>query len=175
MSGSDKFRKWLKEFRNENCLENSVHDCPDWIPESAWNTRQLEIDELKKKGGGMKYKELPAFETNEFKVGDRVKVYMSPEPYIGLITEIENDLLEVIAFYCNEHTFEHFRQCRKLEEIKPREFWVHRDCVNNIFGQLPLRYYGGPPRFGSAVIATYVDKPDHQEYIRVQEILEDEE
>jgi hypothetical protein len=128
-----------------------------------------------RKNNMKKYKELPAFETNEFKVGDRVKVYMSPEPYIGLITEIEDSFLKIEAVDYNEHTFEHFKQCRKLEEIKPREFWVHRDCVNNIFGQLPLRYYGSPPRFGSAVIATYVDKPDRKEYIRVQEILEDEE
>ena len=69
----------------------------------------------------MKYKELPAFETNEFKVGDLVKCYDSE-------VSDDNEIIEVIVadkIYLKNYTYSaHFKTCRKLEEIKPREFWI---------------------------------------------------
>lgn len=75
-----------------------------------------------------KYRELPAFETNEFKVGDNVHVYGCSSVKDGVLLKIRHiystaymeardseDILHVV----------HFKQCRKLEEIKPRIFWAY--------------------------------------------------
>lgn len=75
-----------------------------------------------------KYKELPAFETNEFKAGDAVAFYRNCGRAIGEIKDICDDRLEVIYERGNGYnscTSVHFKQCRKLEEIKPREFYLH--------------------------------------------------
>jgi len=79
----------------------------------------------------VKYRELPEFKSaDEFKIGDKVrhyfwntnsKFYESEDKVI----EIEGDLLMLLPTY-SPVTFPpgraHFKQCRKLEEVKPREW-----------------------------------------------------
>jgi hypothetical protein len=68
-----------------------------------------------------KYKELPAFETNEFKVGDRVRFYEDCDANEGEVVHVSMNVIEVHGINYGIH----FKQCRKLEEVKPREFWIH--------------------------------------------------
>ncbi len=79
-----------------------------------------------------KYKELPAFETNEFKIGDKVAVYNMGISFICTVERIMGEMV-----YClpenRMHMYEcklgrdiyNFKQCRKLEENKPREYWLN--------------------------------------------------
>jgi hypothetical protein len=61
----------------------------------------------------MKYKELPPFENNEFKVGDVIVVYDSHYTEdAARVTKIKDDII-----WCSGSIGFHFKQCRKLEEI----------------------------------------------------------
>jgi len=103
----------------------------------------------------MKYKELPAFETNEFKVGDKVKVYNSEGHFTAFVSEI---MLNKEFLRLETRTLPvHFKQCRKLEEIKPREFWV--DLLENKL--LPIEYEKRNKDFSKSG------------YIKVREVIED--
>jgi hypothetical protein len=77
----------------------------------------------------MKFKELPAFETNEFKVGDRVKVYTENGILLGIVSSDRNKGYHYV-FILKDGTEEevefHFKQCRNLEPVKPREFLIKR-------------------------------------------------
>lgn len=81
----------------------------------------------------MKYKELPAFETNEFKKEDLVHIYHSlndvklTEWIHGpqKVSKLEKDYV----FFDGPFGY-HFKQCRKLEEIKPREFYVKEVSIS---------------------------------------------
>lgn len=68
----------------------------------------------------MNLKELPAFEINEFKVGDRVRVYDSQclnDDRIGIVEEVDEDEVVVkIVDYEPGYNY-NFKQCRKLEEV----------------------------------------------------------
>ena len=69
----------------------------------------------------MKYREHAAFETNEFKSGDLVRIYDAM--VVGnfrtdAVTVVKGDLI-----YTGAQSY-HFKQCRKVEEIKPREWWI---------------------------------------------------
>ncbi len=96
----------------------------------------------------MKYKELDAFETNEFKRGDKVNIYNDGRVFIYFVVNVRNDI--VIAAYkvdiSEAMTSEfHFRQCRKLEEIKPREWLVRTDgqfsqFITSDLGMCPSKY-----------------------------------
>jgi hypothetical protein len=115
----------------------------------------------------MKYKELAAFKTNEFKVGDMVRVY-DYFPYEALIVEMFNDNGEGILKVQFEDPSSvklrstrgvHFKQCRKLEEVIPREFWINPDeknCAAKILTSEPDGVYARGP------------------FIKVIEVMEDE-
>lgn len=72
-----------------------------------------------------KYKELPAFETNEFKVGDIVNCYCEQKTHIEIPVKcllVDKDYLLI-----EDRTYQiiaHFKQCRKLVKVEPREFWL---------------------------------------------------
>lgn len=104
----------------------------------------------------MKYKELPAFESNEFKVGDLINIY-SPEPLqINRISKIYQDLIIVENSLSGCCMF-HFKQCRKLVPIEAREWEVWIDCYGDLFDNPKDLYY---------------DKKAKK--IKVREVLEDE-
>jgi hypothetical protein len=108
-----------------------------------------------------KYKELPAFETNEFKVGDLINVYIGHYLYKVRVTRTH----EYLVFFSGADTengegLAHFKQCRKLEEIKPREFFID------------LRTY----RSTDVIPSEYSPNPwgPDMRVIKVREVLEDE-
>lgn len=74
----------------------------------------------------IKYKELPAFETNEFKKGDRIKVYgIQDTNYIICVVEDSKEYVVSFQPSIKGQYYAHFKQCRKLEEIKPKEYWIN--------------------------------------------------
>lgn len=97
-----------------------------------------------------KFKELPAFETNEFKVGDWIICYDS---------EVSNGIQEIIdiskdsILLKNYLHWVNFRTCRKLEEVKAREFWIDP-------GMFAYEYL--PPHLSP------------NKFIKVREVLEEE-
>lgn len=76
-----------------------------------------------------KYKELPAFETNEFKAGDVINVYVDYNT-IHKVT-VNNSFGDYLDFGAELYGRYHFKQCRKLEEVKPREFWIYSAYDHN--------------------------------------------
>jgi len=79
-----------------------------------------------------KYKELPAFETNEFKVGDMVAVYGCPSVTGSYHTGSHHDVVHIaeegeilVGTELNPRLGFHFKQCRKLVEVEPREWWLN--------------------------------------------------
>lgn len=83
-----------------------------------------------------KFKELAAFETNEFKVGDLINVYDKEKVIEKLVvTNIDGDFIENFLTAKYNPLSENqkmsidimrfnFKQCRKLVEVEPREFWL---------------------------------------------------
>lgn len=105
-------------------------------------------------GGYVKYVEQPAFETNLFKIGDKIHVYDMCYKNIDIhtITKINDDLIE-----SNGKDILHFKQCRLVLPVRPREFWIKLDLINY-----------------SILIATPFDIGLKDEgYFKVREILED--
>lgn len=118
-----------------------------------------------------KFRELPAFETNEFKVGDRIKCYDSvvPENHSGYFVKDKEG--SFVSFECrigSTHCFRaHFKQCRKLEEVKPREFYLRTIPVYHpITKEYIYEYYS----------INDCNKPEEfsEEYIKVREVMEEE-
>ncbi|HEY5688551.1 MAG TPA: hypothetical protein VIS27_09635 [Yeosuana sp.] len=111
-----------------------------------------------------KYKELPAFETNEFKVGDKVAFYRKCGKAIGEITSRSTNNLCIKYESRDKNTCmteTHFKQCRKLEEVKPREFNV----IVTEDGEIITAPSHALPNF------TFNNKP--VTYIKVREVLDD--
>lgn len=54
-------------------------------------------------------KELPAFSTNKFEVGDIIKIYRSSKTFISTVESIDGDIVIVTDGYQY-----HFKQCRFL-------------------------------------------------------------
>jgi len=80
-----------------------------------------------------KYKQIePKSETeNYFKVGDTIKVYDRETT----IQPIKVDKVDGIFVHHNGNAFS-FLQCRKLEEVKPPEYYLCRKC--NRFARAPM-------------------------------------
>ncbi len=87
----------------------------------------------------MKYKELPAFETNEFQRGDKFIGHSARDIHQftciddGTISDVTTEKLDVITGerVDGNSTFRqlfHFRQCIKLEPVEPREYWLCTNC-----------------------------------------------
>lgn len=72
----------------------------------------------------MKYKELPAFEINQFQKGDRARVYRGDKQEDVIVEEIRVNGMLLLRSKDIYDSFAHFKQCRKLEELKPREWTV---------------------------------------------------
>lgn len=110
----------------------------------------------------MKYIEQPAFETNEFKIGDKINIYeSSPEGSATLLKERTVDFVgknRIVGVQEESRNF-HFKQCRLLLPAKPREFTLFKDKKHN-------KYYSLEGR----------QSPQCRwdEVIRVKEVLEDE-
>lgn len=85
-----------------------------------------------------KYRELPAFEKNEFNEGDLVNCYNAPSgslPFVLKITGIFQDFIYgdlPDSKEGDESIGAHFKACRKLEELKPREWEVYLDKQGTI-------------------------------------------
>lgn len=85
------------------------------------------------------YRELPeAKSADEFKVGDLIRFY-DGFGHTDSILECESkgDMLE--ANVRGRYENYHFKACRKLEEVKPREIWVNEYKLNpstRIFGDI---------------------------------------
>jgi hypothetical protein len=104
-----------------------------------------------------KYKELAAFKTNEFKIGDMVRAYELSfrTGYVeGKILNIKGD--EICFSIPDMPLVFHFKQCRKLEEVKPREFWTYRVYLQD-------------PSSNEGALLRVLD-----EAIKVREVLDDE-
>lgn len=105
-----------------------------------------------------KYKELPAFETNEFKVGDKVKCFDTCTNSV-VINEVYRTISNYIEIRPENYLAGievHISCCRKLEEIKPREFAIGLEEGH------PLQVLFGIPRIQSGSI----------EWIKVREVIE---
>lgn len=124
----------------------------------GWQTDTIIMEDIMSK----KYKELPAFETNEFKVGDLVKVYVGTDIFQTRVLEIRRDHFVIIEDSEDRgYDIAHFKQCRKLEEIKPREFNV----IVTEDGEIITAPSHALPNF------TFNNKP--VTYIKVREVLDD--
>jgi len=93
------------------------------------------------------YKELSAFESvDEFKVGDMVQIYANLR--IGherIIKEIDDNIVLLIYYYKGEEKKDgwfHYKQCRKLVEVKLSEYWINppRKLIDDYDGTMG---YGG--------------------------------
>lgn len=70
--------------------------------------------------------EQPAFETNEFKIGDFVRIYK------GTGIEEEEVISVSSSHVCPYGGGEyHFQQCRLLKKREPREWWVAPGFADN--------------------------------------------
>jgi len=105
----------------------------------------------------MKYRELPALEINEFQIGDLIKTYQGNQEHIFYIVSVNENILTVTYkedIYEEDTSIFHFKQCRKLVPIEPREFHLHSDGsytgINN---------------------AKFIDR---EKALKVREVLEDE-
>lgn len=98
-----------------------------------------------------KYRELPAFETNEFRIGDIINVYIdSGNPFKEEVLNVRNNLVKTSA-----NKVIHFKSLRKLEEIKGRLFWI-KDSPN-----------------GRVSVNTMVSEENESgDWIKVREVLE---
>ena len=88
----------------------------------------------------MKYKELPAFETNEFKVGDHVRLYGVSGSFDGTITTVGKELIVIRG---DVQLTGHFKQFRKLEEVTPREYIRYIDEFGNLYKSGESYYFNG--------------------------------
>lgn len=103
----------------------------------------------------MKYRELPASEVNDFKVGDWVRVYQNygvgTEDYT--IKEVHIDFISVKDI---TKPMYHWKACRKLVPVEPRE-WTITICEDGTLSK-------GTP-FAKNIY-------NYSETIRVREVLE---
>lgn len=116
-----------------------------------------------------KYKELPLFETNEFKVGDEVKVYDSSmdKNKIYVVQFVGPSLVQLQGY-----GFFNFQVCRKLEEIKAREFWIPKDSLDELFNRKFTDWYGREKLCDQYM--TPIDRTKYnKDYIKVREVLDD--
>ncbi len=106
----------------------------------------------------MKYKEMPEFETNEFKVGNHVAFYRKSGRTEGEVQCVHGDIVEIMygETLAKSMTKVHFKQCRLLKEMNPREFYLVVDDRG--------RFYWGSQSLSD--VRDYV-------HIKVREILED--
>lgn len=114
----------------------------------------------------VKYKELPASETNTFLVGQKVKVYHGHHHIQGNVNNVSGEFVYVTedGFYSahSDSPF-HFRQCRKLEAIQPKEFYIKITKRSN--GQLDLL----------EVVPVNEAFNPKDKYIKVREVLPEED
>lgn len=105
-----------------------------------------------------KWIEQPAFEKNEFKVGDHVNIYTWPTTYRDcVITLIENDTIIVDRddrYSKGNKLNADFHQCRLLKKREAREIWLDL----------------GTGKFCKVYEGAIVDKAA----IKVREVLEDD-
>lgn len=109
-----------------------------------------------------KWVEQAAFETNEFKKGDALRSYCA----IGGIERCDVTSVSGDIVYSGDSEF-HFKQCRLLKQVKPREWWVWLGDISVI------------EKLEKIVAWTEKGRPDliaHDGYkwIKVREVLEDE-
>ena len=74
----------------------------------------------------MKYRELPIDDSKgveQFKAGDIIKAFTKDDWYIFKAYRVLNTRV-----YKDIFDSYHWKQCRKLEKVKPREFWI---CTNS--------------------------------------------
>lgn len=111
-----------------------------------------------------KYIEQPAFEKNEFEVGDSVRVYLSSSKVLeGNVSFVcGRDLVGV-----SDENF-HFKQCRLLKEVKPREFWIREQNVEDLLNGKYV-YGEGATISKDSACNLQGDGP----YIKFREVLED--
>jgi len=77
-----------------------------------------------------KYKELPINDSlgvEQFKVGDRVCGYQS-QKHAGIVESILEDSIRIRSDHKVDLYFNHWKQCRKLVEVKPREIYICSKC-----------------------------------------------
>ncbi len=79
----------------------------------------------------MKYIEQPAFETNEFKVGDSIMIYDPVGVCKATVYNSKNDIVSVTFDNGTGFAYYHFKQCRLLLPTKPREWLVSIDKKRN--------------------------------------------
>ncbi len=108
---------------------------------------------------------------NPFAVGDRVIIFGlsstgDPEPVVDEIIDFNpNGMMAISSGFLIHH-----RQCRKLEPVKAREWWIQRSLVDE-YSEVVAHY-----EVHSEVTAKLAaDEYNHgDEIIKVREVLEDE-
>lgn len=80
----------------------------------------------------IKYKEIPIDDNagpEQFKVGDRVRVYFGTLSHAdSFVIGMELPGVSSDALMIAEAGQAHWKQCRKLEDVKPREIWWCTRC-----------------------------------------------
>lgn len=104
--------------------------------------------------------EQPAFETNEFKPGDRVNVYDVGDITDGTVETVSGNV--IFLENINIGIGFHFKQCRLLKKREPREWEV-------------LATQFAPNREDVSLRFTAVNGPKmkHGDVIRVREVLDE--
>lgn len=74
----------------------------------------------------MQYIEQPAFETNEFKMGDKVRIYVATNTIDDEVLKLYDQFI-VIDFADGVQKHYHFKQCRLLKKRETREWWLRTD------------------------------------------------
>lgn len=76
------------------------------------------------------YKELDAFETNEFQQNDLILDYSNGGNRIFKVINVFDVFVEYRDYTdtLNDNKITHFKCARKLEKQPPREFYIHPDC-----------------------------------------------
>lgn len=115
----------------------------------------------------MNYKEIPIDDSKgvkQFEAGDFVMVYNNGS-LTGTICTIDYQLEYLEVKHKDDIECFNWRQCRKLEEVKPREFWIsftESDTVSDT-GKLVPCFEG--------VIRTH--KPGYpNDFLHVREVIE---
>lgn len=122
----------------------------------------------------VKYIEFPAFETNQFKKGDLVKIYDSQVNQGMAFHRVVAIRDEYVVFNIDSITGDsngckywsvNFRSCRKLEAISPREIYISKKALNLLFKN--PEYY-----FQEAVIYSKVMDDSHRDFMKFVEVIE---
>lgn len=118
----------------------------------------------------IKYKEIPIDDSKgveQFKVGDMVRIYSRPGWPIERVKEIRDKIVLAGSIWRD------WRCLRKLEEFKPKDFWIKaigKDCDGN-----SLNIINDVNRWVTTTVQTVSlsENTRKSEYVHVREVTDD--